>query len=173
MVRIHVERDLLRYVERELPPEARRQVEAHLRACPECRAALADLLDLTDALKSAPAAFRPFLRRIEAQWPAVWQRVRRRPARARSGWQLATSLAVAATFFMLANWPLATAYRLGPTGAAEVAPVSWAGLPTPLAPVSTGPASAAEAATSPGFAATLDLMPAPVPVPTPIPVPAS
>ncbi|MCC7361628.1 MAG: zf-HC2 domain-containing protein [Anaerolineales bacterium] len=87
MTNWHVQPDLLAYAEGRLSAHRAAPLEAHLAACPACRAAAADLATLHDNLRALPAALRPLERHPAHDWPVLWARVTAvRPAAPRPAW---------------------------------------------------------------------------------------
>jgi anti-sigma factor RsiW len=82
---------------------ARAEVEAHLRACEDCRDELELLRSMRSALRRGPVVN---VERIVAEIPAYRAPIRQRPALSRGGWRIAaaiTLLAVGGTSVVIAR----------------------------------------------------------------------
>jgi anti-sigma factor RsiW len=164
---MHIHRDWLRLIEKRLSPAERSQAEAHLAACPECRAELAEMRELTSAMQAMPSALRVMPGRTRNLWSAIWAQVQRGPVAARPAylWQLAASMSLVAVC-------LITLSLFGPSfsgawqGTIELANTSQLTLQTPLAPHAAS--NAVSTARAPQ-----DMYPLLAPVQTPRPGPTS
>jgi hypothetical protein len=115
----HEHERLSAYLDRELPPGERADVEAHLAACPECAAFLAELAAVDEATASLPAEapagyFEDFPARVRARLEARKSalRVRRVPA-----W----TWAAAAALLLAVVTPLTLRQLRAPSAAAPTA----------------------------------------------------
>jgi anti-sigma factor RsiW len=130
----HERERLSAYLDRELPPDERAAVEAHLSACPECAAFLADLAAVDEAAGSLPAEppegyFDSFPARVRSRlepWRVAF------PARRVPAW----TWAVAAALLLAVVTPL-TLRQLRP--APSEAPRVAAALPPSASPGESKP----------------------------------
>lgn len=163
----HTDFDWLALIEKRLAPAARQRAEAHLAACPACRAEFAALADVAAELKRLPAALvvpaRP------AQWMAVWARVQR-PAPTYPLRPLAACLSLLVVVVLFAHsWPAhPTSPALGLAAPQHVAHMAETPRPPGSRLVST-------AATQPlrAEAASATFTPRVAPIATPVPGPRS
>ena len=93
----------LALIEKRLPLAERQRAEAHLAACPACRAEFAALADVAQTLTQLPAALTLPPRR--AVWSAQWAKARR-PPRAYPLRQIAMAFSLAIIVGLFAQrWP--------------------------------------------------------------------
>jgi hypothetical protein len=129
----HERERLSAYLDRELPPDERAAVEAHLSACPECAAFLAELAAVDEAAASLPAEapegyFEGFPARVRARLkpPKVTSPGRRVPA-----W----TWAAAAALLLAVVTPLTLRQlRPSPGEAPSTAPVALQPVPAKAEP---------------------------------------
>ncbi|MGH2522469.1 MAG: anti-sigma factor family protein [Anaerolineales bacterium] len=162
--------DLLRMIENRLTPAERERVEAHLAVCPQCRAKLAETLELVDRLEAIPAALRAVTGRTERLWPAIWNRLQRpaaRPRRRRPTWQMTLGMSLATLCLVLSS-TLPAGVANSPSAPSGEAPhPSLAATPATSLPANLPHPGAALSGTQ-LFSTT-----APRPVQTPLPGPTS
>lgn len=100
----HPSFDWLALIEKRLPLTERHRAEAHLAACPACRAEFAVLADVAQTLTQLPAALTLPPRR--AEWSALWAKVQR-PHRAYPLRQIAVALSFVIVIGLFAQrWPI-------------------------------------------------------------------
>ena len=76
-MRKHVRHLLVAYVHHQLSPALEQQVDSHIRACSECRTALARENQLTHELaRTVPLIGRPRPGQLSRLWPAIWREFR-------------------------------------------------------------------------------------------------
>jgi predicted anti-sigma-YlaC factor YlaD len=90
----HLEDILSAYLDEELAPAARREAEAHLAACADCRAELDDVAAARQAIRIMPvrATSRPLLD-IDSEWVHGTGSLATQRRRARAAWALAAAVA--------------------------------------------------------------------------------
>jgi len=180
MKHAHVDEWYTAYLEGSLPDQRRRDVEEHLRACPRCAAALAELRQLVAQLHRLPETVPPpdFVATVRAR------RRQRRPSPI-TGWRFpllaGSTLAAAAVLLVAIHFmPMITAPSSPPVPAVNIPPqpASRAAKPAPpnhrdvvveRVPLNNSPIArkvARPAVAPPHFGA--PPVPAAVPAPTPI-----
>jgi anti-sigma factor RsiW len=97
----HLDDTLSAYLDDELAPAARREAEAHLAACPACRAELDEVAAARRAIRFMPvhATPRPLVGGVESP-PAFRPGLRPAASRRRAVWALAAAVAAAVALIL-------------------------------------------------------------------------
>jgi hypothetical protein len=167
--------DWLALIEKRLPPHERKQAEAHLAVCAECRAKVFELSGLASELQMAARVPLP---KNSAAWPSIWARVQRPASRPRPypARQLAACLSLLVVCLVFANAWVARLAGGEPLTKGVDQPRTQGSIETPQPPGSVA------ALRGDGTTATQPLTsdssyptaaPRAVPIATPIPGPAS
>jgi anti-sigma factor RsiW len=99
----HLGDGLSAYLDDELAPAARHEAEAHLAACPTCRAELDEVAAARRAIRIMPvhATPRPLVGADPAWWsPPATARLRPAPSRRRAAWAVAAAVAAAVALLL-------------------------------------------------------------------------
>lgn len=159
--------DLVALIEKRLPPEERWLAERHLDDCAACRAELAEMRDLTEALQAMPEALETLPWRPARLWPAIRAGLQRRPA-VYGAWRWATWVSLAWLVVMFSGiwWAGALNTMPGATAAAAYVAQPPATAQLSLTSLTAGHPPTLQTRLAPFGGAS------PTPTPQPLPAPA-